>query len=171
MKRLKVRLILALIPLIWLNLTTATRGQSLANNQNCATISSDDGFQVGFQIRSQSIILEKETIISANTPSQTEITTPSLWWAVEQFDPLDGKLVTNWQAYQTQKVINLIVNNRFWRNLDYIDKYSFVNKFGTVAREYDYNLNIINQQQDCLATYTCNPNGNSKNCEINFNRF
>ena len=171
MKRLKARLFLALIPLIWLNLTTATQSQSLANNQNCATISSDDGFQVGFQIRSQSIILEKETIISANTPSQTEITTPSLWWAVEQFDPLDGKLVTNWQAYQTQKVINLIVNNRFWRNLDYIDKYSFVNKFGTVAREYDYNLNIINQQQDCLATYTCHPNGNAKNCEINFNRF
>jgi len=171
MKRLKVQSILALIPLIWLNLTTATQGQSLADKQNCATLSSNDGFQVGFQIRSQSIIIEKETIISANTPSQTEITTPSLWWAVEQFDPLDGKLVTNWQAYQAQKVINLIVNSRFWRNLDYIDKYSFVNKFGTVAREYDYNLNIISQQQDCLATYACNPNGNSKNCAINFNQF
>ncbi len=161
MKPSKTQLILACIPLFWLNLTKVTFSQSLANDQSCNNISSD-----GFQAQRQ--ILEAETIIRANTPSQTKMTIPSLWWAVEQFDPLDGKLVTNWQAYQTQKAINLIVDNRFWRNLDYIDKYSFVNKFGTVAREYHYNLNIISQQQDCLATYTCNQN---ENCDINFNQF
>lgn len=161
----KIQLFL-FIPLIWGNLTTVTYAQSLNENNNCE-ISEQQQYQPGFNLQTQHH--ETETIISANTPSQTEMSIPSLWWAVEQFDPFNGKLVTYWEANKNTKVISLRVNDRFWLNLDYLDRYSLVNQFGTVAREYDYNLEIINQQQDCLATYTCDLSVTPHHCQIQFN--
>ncbi|PSO47122.1 MAG: hypothetical protein BRC33_13485 [Cyanobacteria bacterium SW_9_44_58] len=157
--------IIPCVSLIWTNLATVAVAQSFENNPTCEITPSDE-FQTGFQI--QALDTEEENIVSALTPSVTEMTIPSLWWAVEQFNPLDGKLVTNWEANKTTKVIRLIVNNRFWRTLDYIDRYSFVNKFGTMAREYNYNLKVITQQKDCLALYTCNWKETSPNCRIEF---
>lgn len=157
--------IIPLVSLIWTNLGTVAVAQSFENNQTCE-ITPSDQFQAGFQI--QAVETEEENIVSALTPSVTKMTIPSLWWAVEQFDPLDGKLVTNWEANKTTKVIHLIVNSRFWRTLDYIDKYSFINRFGSVARDYNYNLKVLTQQKDCLAVYTCNWSGTLPNCRINF---
>ena len=79
------------------------------------------------------------------------------WWAVEQFDPFDGELVQNWLTYPQQQQINLVVNWHLWNLLDYLGRYRFVNQFGTVARKYNYSLNIFNQKEECLATYKYNP--------------
>ena len=48
----------------------------------------------------QNAPLTGRDIITANTISQTGITTPSFWWAEQQFDEFGGKLLSNWIAYQ-----------------------------------------------------------------------
>ena len=94
-------------------------------------------------------------------------TKPSLWWATEQFDPFDGRLVENWLADSKVQQINLVVNWQLWTLLDYLGRYRFVNQFGTVARKYGYNLNIFNQKNQCLATYKYNPISKPPKWEIN----
>jgi hypothetical protein len=97
--------------------------------------------------------------IAAETISQSGITVPSLWWTKEQFDTskkTSGKLITNWLAYPKQKRIDLIVNWQMWTLLDAIQRYSLINNFATIAREYGYNLRFFNQQSDCLAVYRYN---------------
>lgn len=102
-------------------------------------------------------------IITANTISQTGITTPSLWWAKEQFG---GKLINNWIAYQDEKRVDLIVNSQLWTLLDYMGRYGFIHKFGTAASDYHYNLRVFNQQAALVGTYTCNYSTTQPNCSI-----
>jgi hypothetical protein len=107
-------------------------------------------------------------IITAKTISQQGLTIPSLWWAQEQFDPFGGRLITDWIAYPNQRRIDLVVNRQLWSLLNYVDRYRFVNKFGTVAREYKYNLRIFDRQNKCLVTYACNFQVSPNRCEIDF---
>ncbi len=92
---------------------------------------------------------------------------PSLWWASEQFDPFDGRLINNWLANHKLKQIDLTVNWQLWTLLDYLGRYRFINQLGTVTREYGYNLRIINQQKQCLATYQYQVKSNPPKWEIN----
>ena len=102
-------------------------------------------------------------VITANTISQQGLTTPSLWWAREQFA---GKMLNNWIAYPTEKRVDLVVNRQLWTLLDYMDRYRFVNEFGNVARDFGYNIRVFNPQRTLLAAYTCNFNSNLPNCQI-----
>ena len=102
-------------------------------------------------------------VITANTISQDGLTTPSLWWAKEQFA---GKMLNNWIAYPTEKRVDLVVNRQLWTLLDYMERYRFVNEFGNVARDFGYNIRVFNQQRTLLAAYTCNFNSNLLNCQI-----
>lgn len=88
--------------------------------------------------------------------SVASIAVPSLWWAIEQFDPFGGKLIDDWLTYPRIKQIDLTVNWQLWTLLDYLGRYRFINQFGTVAREHGYSLRIFNQQQQCLALYEYN---------------
>lgn len=108
----------------------------------------------------------REGIVTARSISQTGITNPSLWWTKEQFG--DGKLVVNWVARTTEKKLDLVVNWQLWSVMSYIDRYSFINHFGTVAREYGYELRVFDQRTECLAIYTCEPNATVPQCEIDF---
>lgn len=105
-------------------------------------------------------------IVTANTISPTGLSVPSLWWAQEQLNELEGKLINNWIAYQDEKRIDLVVNRQPWTLLDYLGKYRFINKFGAVARDNNYNVRIFNQQGQLLATYTCNYAQTPAACEI-----
>lgn len=96
---------------------------------------------------------QNSNIITADTISEESLSIPSLWWAKQQFDPFKGKLIRNWLAYGDQRRIDLVVNRQLWSLMNYLDRYRFINQFGTVARNYNYNLRIINQYQECLATY------------------
>ena len=90
-----------------------------------------------------------------------EIPLPSLWWAKKQFDPFDGRLISDWFTYPQLKQIDITVNWQLWTLLDYLGRYRFINQFGTVTRQYGYTLRVFNQQQQCLALYeyddTINP--------------
>ena len=97
----------------------------------------------------------RSKVIRADSMSQAQPTIPSLWWAEEQFG---GKLLENWLAYPDRQRVDLVVNRQLWSLLNYMERYSFVNSFGTVARDYGYNTRVFiaNQPQEPLATYTCN---------------
>jgi len=105
-------------------------------------------------------------IITDKTISQTGLTTPSFWWAVEQFNHLEGKLINDWIAYKNQKRLDLVVNRQLWSLLDYLGRYSFLNRFGTVARDYQYDVRVFNQQGTLLASYDCNYSQNQPDCAI-----
>jgi len=110
----------------------------------------------------------KPKIISKESIKNQESIPPDFWWAKEQFDLFDGRLVTNWIADTEQKNIDIIVNRQLWSVLNYLERYRFVNKFGTVARENQYNLRIFNQQQKCLVTYLCNFQITPSQCKMTF---
>lgn len=108
----------------------------------------------------------KPGVVTDRTISQNGITTPSLWWAEEQFDEFGGKLLTHWIAYQDEKRVDLVVSPQPWTLLDYLGRYRFVNQFGTVARDYGYNVRVFNPQGERLATYTCDYSQTLPECEI-----
>lgn len=98
--------------------------------------------------------------ITAATVSQTGLTIPSLWWIQEQFG---DKLLEDWAADVVADdqpgQVDLIVNRQLWTLLDYLDRYAFITKFGTVARDFGYNLQVLyrtDSQSVKLAAYTCN---------------
>ena len=111
--------------------------------------------------------LDDGSVITSDTISQHDLTIPSLWWAKEQFG---GKLLDNWLAYPTDGTtaarIDLVVNQQIWSLLNYLERYEFVNHFGTVARDYGYNVRVFNYQKELLATYTCNFSTNPPLCNI-----
>jgi hypothetical protein len=106
-------------------------------------------------------------VITANTINQGQLTIPSLWWAKENSE---NKLLDNWIAYPvvgTQPArVDVIVNQQFWSILDYLERYNFVNRVGSLARNYGYNIRVFNYQQERLATYTCNFNTSPTLCMI-----
>ncbi|MDB9314835.1 hypothetical protein PN462_17105 [Spirulina sp. CS-785/01] len=116
------------------------------------------------QEETQQELINQGKLITEQTISQMGLTTPSLWWAQTQFGR--DKLLQNWLAYPEQKRIDLIVNRQLWGQMDYLAQYSFVNKFGTIAREYDYELRVFNRQPQCLAVYWCNTETPNSRCEI-----
>ena len=120
------------------------------------------------QSLSENSINHKSKIISKEIIKNKDSIPPSLWWAKEQFDLFDGRLVTNWIADTEQKEIDIIVNRQLWSLLNYLERYRFVNKFGTVARENQYNLRIFNQQQKCLVTYLCDFQITPSQCKMTF---
>ncbi len=113
-------------------------------------------------------ISNKTKIISEKIIKNQESIPPNLWWAKEQFDLFDGRLVTNWIADTEKQNIDIIVNRQLWSTLNYLERYRFVNKFGTVARENQYNLRIFNQQQKCLVTYLCDFQITPFQCKMTF---
>ena len=59
---------------------------------------------------SENSINHKSKIISKEIIKNKDSIPPSLWWAKEQFDLFDGRLVTDWIADTEQKKIDIIVN-------------------------------------------------------------
>lgn len=102
----------------------------------------------------------------ASVKSHLDTTRESFWWATEQFDPFNGKLVQNWRTYPQLQQVNIIVNWQLWSLLDYFGRYRFVNQFGTVARKYGYSLNISDREARCLATYQYNSTSNPPKWEL-----
>lgn len=116
------------------------------------------------------LLINPSSVITANTVNQEHLTVPSLWWAKENSE---NKLLDNWIAYSASRKeparIDLIVNQQVWSLLDYIERYDFVNRLGSVARSYGYNIRVFNYQQERLATYTCNFSTSPATCSIDMN--
>lgn len=102
----------------------------------------------------------------ANASSATHFPPPSLWWAKDQFDPFGGRLLEKWKPDVNLQQIDLWVNRQLWSTMDYVTRYQFVNKFGTIARESRYNLRVLNAQNKCLAIYYCRFDAIPNQCEL-----
>jgi hypothetical protein len=110
---------------------------------------------------------ENNNVVTSNTIYEQGLTVPSLWWAKEQFG---NNLLGEWIAYpvdgNTPGRVDLVVDRQNWSLLDYIERYEFVNSFGTVARDYGYNVRVFNYQKQLLATYTCDFAATPHQCNI-----
>lgn len=110
------------------------------------------------------------SVITANTINPDKLTIPSLWLAKENSE---GKLLDNWIAYpateQEPARVDLVVNQQFWTLLDYLERYDFVNRLGSAARNNSYNVRVFNYQKEFLAAYTCNFNTSPAFCSIQMN--
>ncbi len=110
---------------------------------------------------------ESENVITANNIAESGLTIPSLWWVKEQFA---GKLLDNWLAYPNRNQpggrVDLVVNRQVWSLLDYLQRYEFVNHFGTAAKQQQYNTRVFNRQGGLLAAYTCDFNVEPLACQI-----
>lgn len=96
------------------------------------------------------------SIVTETTVSQSELTIPSLWWAEKQFG---GKLLDYWVAYRgndtTPRRVDLLVNQQVWTQYNYLERYAFINHFGTSASDFGYSTRIFNWQGDLLGAYIC----------------
>jgi hypothetical protein len=91
---------------------------------------------------------------------------PSLWWTQDQ---LPNKLVLNWLAYPQKKRIDLVVNPQFWNNLEYLERYQLINRYGLVARRYGYDVRIFNlkfSESKPIVAYTCSSVAATAACYI-----
>lgn len=96
-------------------------------------------------------------VITNRMVSQASLTTPSLWWTQDQFG---GKLLENWLAYpgseEEPRRVDLIVDRQLWGLSTYLERYTFVNRFGTTAKSFGYSIRVFSDQGNPLATYICN---------------
>ncbi|MEC4896036.1 MAG: hypothetical protein SAL07_23960 [Oscillatoria sp. PMC 1051.18] len=149
-------LLLTIVPLFVAEIATA---QTISPAVSCE-------IPLQTELLRENQVISDGYVVTASTTTPTGLTRPSLWWAKEQFDTFNGKLINNWLAYPNERRIDLIVNRQYWTFYNYLDRYRFINQFGTVARNYGYNLRIFNQQGDCLATYGCDFTANPTQCNL-----
>ncbi|MBD2093117.1 hypothetical protein H6F67_25055 [Microcoleus sp. FACHB-1515] len=109
------------------------------------------------------------SIVTAETVEQNPpagLTLPSLWWTQEQFG---GKLLATWIANAgldgTPPRVDLIVNQQIWSSYSYLERYTFLNQFGTAAQDFGYSTRIFNRQQELLAAYIC-PDAADGSCSV-----
>lgn len=99
------------------------------------------------------------SVLTDSTISQTQMTIPSLWWTRQQFA---SKLLNRWVAFSgtdgTPRRVDMLVHQPVWNRMSYVERYSFVNRFGTVAAENGYNIRVFNPQENLLAAYFCRSN-------------
>lgn len=112
------------------------------------------------RLRPGSDLPDASEVITANTISQTGITVPSLWFIQEQVaDQFSSRLVENWLAYPgsetTLRRIDLVVNPQVWSLLNYLERYTFLHRFGSTARDYRYSMRVFDPQARLLAAYLC----------------
>lgn len=87
---------------------------------------------------------------------------PSLWLARDQFAArakFGSKLLEAWlacpQHEQDPAQVNVVINQQLWSLLDYLERYQFLNEFGSAARKEGYDLTLYNQQGSKMAAYSC----------------
>ncbi len=101
--------------------------------------------------------LSNRDVLTNAMISQDGLTTPSLWWTQNQFG---GKLLEHWLAYiggsETPRRVDMVVDRQLWGLSTYLQRYTFVNQFGSAAKDFGYSLRVFNDQGEPLASYSCN---------------
>ncbi|MBW4420325.1 MAG: hypothetical protein KME13_14000 [Myxacorys californica WJT36-NPBG1] len=94
--------------------------------------------------------------------SESGLTIPSFWWLRDEISAqaqFGRRLIDRWLACpgtngQSNRV-DFLVNQQVWSLLDYLERYQFVHRLGTVAGDYRHNVRVFNRQGTLLAAYTC----------------
>ena len=87
-------------------------------------------------------------VAASNQLSPLRMSQPSLVWIEDQLSDRYGsdRLIGQWQAYQVPNgpnYVDVIVNEPIWNLLNYFERYSFILKFGTAAKDYGYHLRVF----------------------------
>ena len=87
-------------------------------------------------------------VAASNQLSPLRMSQPSLVWIEDQLSDRYGsdRLISQWQAYQIPdgpNYVDVIVNEPIWNLLNYFERYSFILKFGTAAKDYGYHLRVF----------------------------
>ena len=142
----------------------AAQGRSIAAEPPVSPVPAQTQTRTEAQTEAQTEATEAAIPTStSNTISLTEMSRPSLWWAREQFSArqrFGSQLISVWAAYDGKPNqlgrVDFFVNRQLWSQLDYLERYTFIHEFGTVANSYGYNVRVFNERQEFLAAYTCN---------------
>jgi len=103
-------------------------------------------------------------------PSSEEMTLPSMWWNRDSLPPRVGghRLVDNWIGYTIQgtttRIVDVTVSAQFWRALLPAERYGVVNKFGTSAQEFGYQLRFLQSNgysARLVGVYVCEADVNN----------
>lgn len=113
-------------------------------------------------------VVTRQTICQKGT-IDTGLTEPSLWWVYEQFG--EG-ILQNWFAFPGTEDsvgrVDLLVNEDVWNDANYLNRYVFINQFGTVAQQFGYNIRVFNPGGELLGAYICQ---RKADCQIFLNPF
>ncbi len=86
-------------------------------------------------------------------------------WLTQDF--FGSQILHTWFVDSGDSWVILVVNQLIWQEREYIDHYKFVNHFGSVARQYGYNLQICQpSQKKPVAAYFCDWETAPLNCHI-----
>lgn len=103
-----------------------------------------------------------DTVLNSSSLSTTELTVPSLWWNRLQsiaYTRYDGKLIEDWFTCPLEGdqvgTIDILVNRQVWSLMDYLDRYAFLHDYGTAAREFGYNIRVIDNRDVIYGGYAC----------------
>ncbi|NJO19977.1 MAG: hypothetical protein HC838_07810 [Spirulinaceae cyanobacterium RM2_2_10] len=132
-----------------------------ALTESLATCRLDDTL---LDVNVQAVLVEQGLLVTSRTVRAQGLTEPSLWWARQQLD--EDKLVVDWLALPGMRRVEVLVNRQVWRSLDYLERYSFVNRFGTTAHQYGYELRVFDPDPQCVAIYNCVLNETSPQCVV-----
>ncbi len=101
---------------------------------------------------------QNSSLRTMNDVSREGLTIPSLWWSREQ---LAYPVLEDWVVSPETQQVDLLVNRQVWSFMGYLERYGFVNRVGTAAQDFGYNIRVFNRQQELLAIYNCNTGGQS----------
>ncbi len=112
----------------------------------------------------QTALVDQGLLRTSRTIYPQGLTEPSLWWAQRQLR--DQKLVVDWLVFPGLRRVDVLVNRQLWRGSDYLERYSFVNRFGTVANQYGYELRVFSPEPECVAIYNCQKTQEQARCQV-----
>lgn len=155
---LKIRVLIAIVSTLLISKSAIASSLSTKANPNLVNGCLQIGNRslVSINDSPTQLKIKKQSNNIARRYASSDFPQRSIWWAAEQFDPFEGKLIQDWLTHPQKQQINLTVDLQLWSLLDYFGRYRFVNQFGAVARKYGYSLNIMNEKLHCLATYKYN---------------
>lgn len=96
------------------------------------------------------------SIVTPDRISQTGLTPPSLWWTEEQFNQVP---LSYWLAYAGSPTeprrVDLVVDQQSWNNSNYLQRYAFMNQYGTTAKEFGYSMRVFDLRGELLGAHLC----------------
>ncbi len=96
------------------------------------------------------------SIVTPDQINQSGLTPPSLWWKRQQFG---SDLITYWLAYPAEaempQRVDLIVEQQVWEEYQYLQRYTFMNQFGTTAKDFGYSTRVFNSRGELLGAHIC----------------
>ncbi|MGB3536125.1 MAG: hypothetical protein WBA13_21735 [Microcoleaceae cyanobacterium] len=171
-------------PSLWLekdiysDVIQATRNPSLGNTVDTEV---DETIETQLEAEKSEILppIEPETVdteVDEIVETQLEAEKSEILPPIDLIQSED-QLLTTWFTqnkiwpqsstnFVRDQLVTLVVNRQKWQAERYVGQYVFMNRFGTTAREYGYNLRVCNEKGESLGYYYCELEKTPIDCNI-----